>query len=396
MRGGEGHARRALAVRERDARARRRPQRRGDARDDLERHPRRRELLGLLAAAPEDERIAALEAHDARALERAQRRRADGCAPRGAGIRPRAVRPGCARRPAARAPGSPGDTSSSYASTRAARDEPMRAHREQLGIARPRADEPHLAARPDRANPSCIDSVMRPPRPSVGRSRGRPARTEATSLARPSATMTTTTARTSAVSPRSRPVSSSCPSPPETKSSSPAMSDRSANVQPIFAPPRMPGSAAGRVTVSMSLAPRAPIVRAARSIEGGTCRTAFSVATATGSAAPRTTTSWMAHSLRPNQRMASGSQQIDGTELEPEDDGTERSASRERDRASARPERHADRERDGVAHERAARRSSRSARTSVPSRTPASERPAPPRPDPERAAYARPQMPRPR
>ena len=40
-------------------------------------------------------------------------------------------------------------------------------------------------------------------------------------------------------------------------------------------------------------------------------------ATATGRAAPSTTTSWMAHSLSPNQRMASGSQQMDGTELSP-------------------------------------------------------------------------------
>ncbi len=89
-----------------------------------------------------------------------------------------------------------------------------------------------------------------------------------TSLARPSATMTTTTASTSDVSPRSLPVSRSCPSPPDTNSSSPAMSERSANVQPILAPPRIPGSAAGSVTVSIRRAPRAPIVRAARSIDG--------------------------------------------------------------------------------------------------------------------------------
>ncbi len=69
--------------------------------------------------------------------------------------------------------------------------------------------------------------------------------------------------------------------------------------------------------MSIRRAPRAPIVRAARSIDGGTCRTLFSVATATGSAAPSTTTSWIAHSLRPNQRIASGSQQMLGTELRP-------------------------------------------------------------------------------
>jgi hypothetical protein len=38
---------------------------RGHARDDLEAHPRRGERLRLLAAAPEHERVAALQAHDA-------------------------------------------------------------------------------------------------------------------------------------------------------------------------------------------------------------------------------------------------------------------------------------------------------------------------------------------
>ena len=91
----------ALAVRERDVRRRRGAERRGDARDDLERNARRRELLGLFAAAPEDERIAALQAHDVLALERAlDHERVDarlvvpaaaargdrrGCAPRRAG-----------------------------------------------------------------------------------------------------------------------------------------------------------------------------------------------------------------------------------------------------------------------------------------------------------------------
>ena len=86
----------------------------------------------------------------------------------------------------------------------------------------------------------------------------------------------------------------------------------------------------------MRRAPRAPIVRADFSIDGVTWRTAFSVATAIGSAAPRTTTSWMASSLRPNHRMASGSQQIDGTELRPRTIGPNDCLTM-RDRASAIP-----------------------------------------------------------
>ena len=65
----ERHAGRALAVRERDGRRRRRAQRRGDAGDHLEGNARGRELLGLFSAASEDERIAALEADDVLALE---------------------------------------------------------------------------------------------------------------------------------------------------------------------------------------------------------------------------------------------------------------------------------------------------------------------------------------
>ena len=63
-------------------------------------------------------------------------------------------------------------------------------------------------------------------------------------------------------------------------------------------------------------------------MDGGTCLTAFSVATAMGSAAPSTTTSWMAHSLSPNHRIASGSQQMDGTELSPRTTRPDASASR--------------------------------------------------------------------
>ncbi len=54
-----------VAVGEGDARVRGDPERRGDAGHDLERDARGREGLGLLGAAAEQERIAALEAHDA-------------------------------------------------------------------------------------------------------------------------------------------------------------------------------------------------------------------------------------------------------------------------------------------------------------------------------------------
>lgn len=57
----ERDARRALAVRQRDVRDRGRSEGRRDAGDDLERDPRRRELFGLFASSPEDERVAALE-----------------------------------------------------------------------------------------------------------------------------------------------------------------------------------------------------------------------------------------------------------------------------------------------------------------------------------------------
>ena len=50
---------------DRDARVGRRRDPGGHARHDLERHARRRERLGLLAAAPEHERVAALEPHHA-------------------------------------------------------------------------------------------------------------------------------------------------------------------------------------------------------------------------------------------------------------------------------------------------------------------------------------------
>ena len=61
-------------------------------------------------------------------------------------------------------------------------------------------------------------------------------------------TIATITAITRAMSPSSRPVARSCPRPPETKRSSPAISDRHAKVQPSRMPERIAGSAAGRIT----------------------------------------------------------------------------------------------------------------------------------------------------
>ena len=57
----------AIAMGQRDSGEGRRGDRRGHARHDLEGNSRRRQRLGLLAAAAEDERVAALEAHDAMA-----------------------------------------------------------------------------------------------------------------------------------------------------------------------------------------------------------------------------------------------------------------------------------------------------------------------------------------
>ena len=62
--GENGELRRVVAMRHRDARVSRRGDGRADAGDDLETQPRRRERLRLLAAAPEDKRIAALQPHD--------------------------------------------------------------------------------------------------------------------------------------------------------------------------------------------------------------------------------------------------------------------------------------------------------------------------------------------
>ena len=63
--GDEGDRRRDAAMRDGNARVRRRGDARRHARHDLERHARLGERLRLLAAAAEDERIAALEPHDA-------------------------------------------------------------------------------------------------------------------------------------------------------------------------------------------------------------------------------------------------------------------------------------------------------------------------------------------
>ena len=173
VRGDERHARRALAVRERDARGRGRPERRGDPGHDLEGNARRRELLGLFAAAAEDERVAALEPHDVLSLERAlDDQRMDA----------RLVVPAAARAAAHRdALGSGGgerqDAGGHELVVRdhgRAREEAMGAHRQELGIARARADQPDLAP-PDRADsidPTAHASSM-PQRRAITRSSAR-------------------------------------------------------------------------------------------------------------------------------------------------------------------------------------------------------------------------------
>src|SRR6185437_14800921 len=66
----EGDALGKPAMRQRDAGGSRRPQRRGDTRHHEIWDAMTRELLGLLAATPEDERVAAFEARHLEALAR--------------------------------------------------------------------------------------------------------------------------------------------------------------------------------------------------------------------------------------------------------------------------------------------------------------------------------------
>ena len=79
----------------------------------------------------------------------------------------------------------------------------------------------------------------------------------------------------------------------------------------------MPGSAAGSSTPRWKRGPRIPSVPAARSSTGSTDATPSSVAMAMASSEPITTTKRMATSERPNQSMASGSQQMDGSACMP-------------------------------------------------------------------------------
>ena len=149
----------------------------GDARDDLERDARRAQRLGLLAAAPEHERIAALEPHD----HRARPRRARAAAARSPPGRPTGRRPPCRRRSAPRrrartveragrdqavvddhvgarrsarararssGPGSPGPAPTRYTVMPALR---RSASAEQLARARRRAAARRTRARPARA-----------------------------------------------------------------------------------------------------------------------------------------------------------------------------------------------------------------------------------------------------
>ena len=74
--GDDGERRREPAVRHRDARVRGRGDGRRDAGDDLERDAGGGQRLRLLAAAAEDERVAALQPHDALARARPARRAA--------------------------------------------------------------------------------------------------------------------------------------------------------------------------------------------------------------------------------------------------------------------------------------------------------------------------------
>jgi hypothetical protein len=64
MAGRDRDQRRVVAVRERDARVRGHGERRADARHHLEGDAARTSASRLLAAAPEQERVAVLEAHD--------------------------------------------------------------------------------------------------------------------------------------------------------------------------------------------------------------------------------------------------------------------------------------------------------------------------------------------
>ena len=68
--GDEGDGRGSLAVRQRNGRRRRAPHRGGDPRDDLERNPFPREMLRLLAAPSEHERVAGFQADDGFPLPR--------------------------------------------------------------------------------------------------------------------------------------------------------------------------------------------------------------------------------------------------------------------------------------------------------------------------------------
>ena len=67
----ERHHLGVFAMRERHARVRRDAQRRRDSRHDFESYARRGQRFGFFAAAPEDERIAALQPHHVQAAPRA-------------------------------------------------------------------------------------------------------------------------------------------------------------------------------------------------------------------------------------------------------------------------------------------------------------------------------------
>ena len=181
MAGHEGHRRRDAAMRDRNSRVRRRRDSRRHARHDLERHAGRGQRLRLFASAPEDERIAAFQAHDALAFaRRAHEQRVD-------------------RRPAAPTPIAPPRLPTSCSSTgvvallhrrqrqqrgigqrvvddRVAGDEQLAAaQREQPRIARSRADEVDDASSPSfrarsRASQTPVES-----RPQLG-ARARPER----------------------------------------------------------------------------------------------------------------------------------------------------------------------------------------------------------------------------
>ena len=135
------------------------------------------QLLGLLSAPSEDERIAALEPHHVPALERAKDDESDGCAPRGACILRRDAPRGCARRRRARARGWRARPARRRRRCGAELTSPCARTVSSSGSPGPAPTSQTLPLRTGRT-PS-IGLLMCSPPPSVARWRGPPARTGA-------------------------------------------------------------------------------------------------------------------------------------------------------------------------------------------------------------------------